>query len=281
MQTISLPSEMRAGSRRAREAGRKIGFVPTMGSLHEGHLSLIREARRLSEWTVVSIFVNPAQFGPTEDLDAYPRYLAADLELCRRESVDAVFHPPEDAMYAAGCSTQVEETTLSRGMCGVSRPGHFRGVTTVVAKLFNIVEPDVAVFGRKDAQQARVIERMVRDLNFPVRIVIAPIVRESDGLAMSSRNRYLSREERRQALCLREALNLAEELAARGETAASFIEAEMRKLIEARPSARVDYIGIVDFDTLEPVERVKEGTLLALAVWIGGTRLIDNTVIER
>jgi pantoate--beta-alanine ligase len=251
-----------------------------MGCLHEGHLSLIRAARAHADVVVVSIFVNPIQFGPAEDLDSYPRDFERDAGLCRKEKVDVLFFPSVEEMFDVGHSVYVEESRLSGSLCGVARPGHFRGVATVVAKLFNIVEPDIAVFGRKDAQQARIIERMVKDLNFDIQILVAPIVRESDGLAMSSRNRYLSQEERTQAVCLYRALCLAERLYGEGLTETGLIRERMRRLIaDEAPSAVVDYVEAVDYEALQAVDHVEGVTLIALAVRIGKTRLIDNTVI--
>lgn len=277
MEVITTTAAMQARSREWRRAGRRIGFVPTMGALHEGHLSLVRLARERSDVVVVSIFVNPTQFGPNEDFARYPRTFESDAALCRAAGTDAIFHPPVEEMYAPDASTWVIEERLSRGLCGASRPGHFRGVCTVVARLFNIVQPDLAVFGEKDAQQLRVIRRMVRDLAFPIEIVAAPIVRESDGLAMSSRNRYLSAEERQQALCLRRALDAATARYAAGERDAEALRAVLCEVISAEPAARLDYAEIVDDETLEPVARCERPCLAALAVFIGRTRLIDNT----
>ena len=262
-----------------KRSGRRIGFVPTMGCLHSGHLSLMKLAGEHADRVVVSLFVNPIQFLPGEDHARYPRPVESDVALCREAGVDMVFHPEESCFYASGHSVYVEETTLSQGLCGASRPGHFRGVTTVVAKLFNIVLPDVAVFGQKDAQQARIIQRMVKDLNFPVEIILGPIVREPDGLAMSSRNRYLSQTERRDALCLFHALEEARKLVARGERSWQPIRAAMAAVIADSNSARVDYIECVDDSTLQPVSSLETPVLLALAVWVGSTRLIDNVVI--
>lgn len=281
MKTVSRVRAMQNASRRWRAQGKRIALVPTMGFLHEGHLSLIRVARQKADTVVVSIFVNPAQFGPSEDLASYPRDLPSDKRLCRREGVDVVYCPDEAEMYGADYSVYVEETRLSQGLCGACRPGHFRGVTTVVAKLMNAVQPDVAVFGRKDAQQARVIQKMVADLDMPVRIVVAPIVREPDGLAMSSRNRYLSLAERSQATCLFEGLELAARLAAEGEQRTARLRAAVRKTIRHRaPGAGIEYVESVDNETLTPVNEVRAPVLLAAAVKLGGTRLIDNAVIN-
>lgn len=261
-----------------RKDGLKIGFAPTMGYLHEGHLSLVDAAQRHTDRVVVSIYVNPTQFAAGEDLDAYPRDIDRDETLCRERGVDAVFYPGDDAMYAADHSTWVVEGTLSRPLCGASRPTHFRGVTTVVAKLFNIVQPDVAVFGQKDAQQALVITRMVRDLNMPVEVVVCPIVRESDGLAMSSRNKYLSPEQRRQAPCIHRGLCAAEKLYQQGERNARTLRAAVAGQINGA-RADIDYIELVARDTLKPVDIVDGPSLLACAVFFGSTRLIDNVFL--
>lgn len=268
-----------------RRAGHKIGFVPTMGYLHGGHMSLIRRARRAvgpRGKVVVSIYVNPTQFGPNEDLSRYPRDLIGDLRCCRAEGVDAVFAPSDADMYPGAreglFSTYVVEERLSARLEGASRPGHFRGVTTVVAKLFNLVQPDVAVFGAKDFQQAAVVRRMCADLNFPVRVIVAPTVREPDGLAMSSRNKYLSGRLRIQATVLWRAILKARAAVRRGRGAlqAARLRAELKRFIESEPAARVDYIEFVDPLTLKRVLRVSRGTQLLLAVFIGRTRLIDN-----
>jgi len=251
-----------------------------MGYLHEGHLSLVRTARSRCDFLVVSIFVNPAQFGPNEDLAKYPRDMERDSLLCRQEGVDLLFCPPANSMYAPDHSTCVSEDALSAGLCGASRPTHFRGVTTVVAKLFNIVQPDLAVFGQKDAQQTRIIKRMVRDLNFPVEIVVAPTVREEDGLAMSSRNAYLTAEERRQAPHIYRALCSVRALCGQGEDRVAVLEAEVRRLLSETVGGTVDYVAFVDDATLVPVERVERETLVAVAVRIGNTRLIDNIVLS-
>jgi pantoate--beta-alanine ligase len=260
--------------------GKTIGFVPTMGFLHEGHLSLMRIARKQCDYLVVSIFVNPAQFGPNEDLDAYPRDFERDEELCEGEGVDVVFYPEPGNMYADDASIWVDEESLSGVLCGESRPGHFRGVCTVVAKLFNIVQPDVSVFGEKDAQQLRIIERMVRDLNFPVRIIRGPIVREADGLAMSSRNKYLNPEQRQYALCLKQSLDHAGDLLKEGMVDTASLRAAMVALIQTTPGAEIDYIEFVDDAALTPVSIVEDRVLVALAMKFGRTRLIDNAVLS-
>lgn len=280
MEIVRSPEEMQRRALELKAEGRVLGFVPTMGFLHEGHLSLMRIARERCDVLVVSIFVNPTQFGPNEDLDAYPRDFERDEALCSRENVDIVFYPEPSNMYAVDASVWVDEESLSCGLCGASRPGHFRGVCTVVAKLFNLVQPDLAVFGEKDAQQLRIIERMVRDLNFPVEIVRGPIVREPDGLAMSSRNKYLLAEQRTNALCLRRALILAKEMAMSGEPNVAVLKQAMTDLITKVPETAIDYIEFVDDETLEPLERLRAKTLVALAVKIGVTRLIDNEVLK-
>lgn len=280
MEVIRTTAGMHARAQEAGRRGQRIGLVPTMGYLHEGHLSLVRIARPRCDLLVVSIFVNPTQFGPGEDYQRYPRDFQRDQALCRRNAVDIVFYPPVEEMYAPNASVYVDEERLSKVLCGASRPGHFRGVLTVVAKLFNIVRPDLAVFGQKDAQQLRLIQQMVRDLNFPVEIVVGPIVREPDGLAMSSRNTYLSSEERLQALCLTRALQRSRELVRAGERDASRLRSEMIACIKEYPLARIDYVQIVDWETLQPVEMLERKSLAALAVWIGKTRLIDNAVLE-
>ncbi|MDB6020328.1 MAG: Pantothenate synthetase [Pedosphaera sp.] len=261
----------------------RVGFVPTMGYLHEGHLSLVKRARQIvgpNGCVVVSIYVNPTQFGPREDLSRYPRDFARDKKLCRAAGVDVIFAPDDREMYpqngAGEYSTYVVEETLSRGMEGASRPTHFRGVTTVVAKLFNLVQPEVAVFGAKDFQQAAVIQRMVRDLDFPVKIVVAPTHREPDGLAMSSRNKYLSPTQRQQAIVLSEALQLAKKLVKVRAIPSADLKAQLTRFIAERPEARLDYIEFFDPDTLQAVAKVKPGTHMALAVFFGKTRLIDN-----
>lgn len=279
MQTITVPEDMQKTALDLRRAGKRIGLVPTMGFLHEGHLSLVKLARQQADVVVLSIFVNPTQFGPNEDFSRYPRNFERDAALCQAAGVDIIFNPAPEAMYPAGYSVYVEENVLAKGLCGASRPGHFRGVLTVVAKLFNLVLPDVAVFGQKDAQQARLIQQMAYNLNFPVAIVLAPIIRESNGLAMSSRNAYLAPAERREALCLQQALKTARRLYRAGERDARRIIAAMQAGIEQIPSARVDYIAIVDHDTLQPVAQLDTPVLVALAVSIGKTRLIDNLAL--
>lgn len=280
MEIIHTPEEMQGQALVLKRAGKVIGFVPTMGFLHEGHLSLMRIARERCDILVVSIFVNPTQFGPNEDLNAYPRDFDRDEVLCASEGVDFLFYPEPSNMYAADASVWVDEEMLSGGLCGASRPGHFRGVCTVVAKLFNMVQPDLAVFGEKDAQQLRVIERMVRDLDFPVDIIRGPIVREPDGLAMSSRNKYLSREQRANALCLQQALNRAAQLVGQGVRRVDEIREAMCTLIGNVSEAEVDYIAFVADETLQPMQWIEGNVLVALAVKIGSTRLIDNRILK-
>lgn len=283
MRVLNTIAEMRAAiaSERRKSAEARVGFVPTMGALHTGHISLMRAARSQCDFVVASIFVNPLQFGPTEDFSRYPRTFEADCRLLSEADLDAVFAPAVEEMYPAGAEATVDAGAIGERLDGVSRPGHFRGVTTVVAKLFHIVTPDVAYFGQKDAAQVAVLRQMVRDLNFPLRIAVCETVREADGLAMSSRNRYLSQDERRQALVLWRALHAAKGAVLRGETAAEIVRQLLLDTITAEPAARLDYAVVVDIDTLLPVERVGEGkrALAAVAAWIGTTRLIDNVVI--
>jgi len=259
-----------------RKQGRDVGFVPTMGALHEGHLSLIRAARKESDIVVVSIFVNPMQFGPKEDLKKYPRPLSSDLALCRREKVDFVFCPGPLDIYPRGFSTYVEVKDLSESLCGKSRPGHFRGVATIVAKLLHIIEPDILYLGAKDAQQTVIIKKMVLDLNMPVNVKVMPTVREKCGLALSSRNLYLNRDEKEDALVLSRALNLAKILIKHGARDTGRIISRMRQLIRKRKSAKIDYIEVVDPESLQPLKKISGNCLIALAVWFGKTRLIDN-----
>lgn len=280
MEQIQSGPSMQEWSLARHREGRRIAFVPTMGCLHEGHLSLVRLAREQADVVVVSIFVNPLQFLPGEDFSRYPRPFERDVALCREAGVDLLFHPDEHSFYAADHSTHVDETRMSLGLCGGSRPGHFRGVATVVAKLFNLVLPHVAVFGQKDAQQVRVIQRMVRDLAFPVKIVVGPIIREADGLALSSRNRYLSARQRQEALCLSRALEEARRKIRMGERSTALLCEAMRGVIAAAEAASIDYIACVDSETLEPVALVERPVLVLLAVRIGVTRLIDNAVID-
>ena len=265
----------RGGSR----AQRSVGLVPTMGALHQGHLTLVRAARQQCDAVAASIFVNPLQFGPGEDFGRYPRRMDEDCALLEREGVDVVFAPAAEEMYPAVATTVVEVVGIGDRLDGVSRPGHFRGVATVVAKLFHIVAPDVAYFGQKDAAQVAVIEAMVRDLHFGVRMVVCPTVREADGLAMSSRNEYLTAEERGRALVLRRALTAAEELVQGGEVEAGRLRAAMLEVFRGEPEVELEYAAVVDRATLEPVTEVRRGALVAVAAKVGKTRLIDNVVL--
>lgn len=278
MVTYETVAEVREASRLARRAGKRVGVVPTMGFLHEGHLALVRRARELADWVVVTVFINPTQFGPTEDLARYPRDLPRDLELCREAGADAVFAPGVEELYPPGCQTAVEVGALAEPLCGARRPGHFRGVATVVAKLFAIVEPDVAVFGEKDYQQLQVVRRMAEDLCFGVAVVGYPTVRDADGLALSSRNAYLAPADRDQALSLSRALAEAEALVARGEDRPGAIEGLARERL-TRAGVRVDYAEVRHPETLERVERIRPRVVLALAGFVGATRLIDNRVL--
>ena len=273
---IRRAAAMRAISLKARARGKKIAFVPTMGYLHDGHLSLVRLARKYGDLVVASIFVNPAQFGPNEDLARYPRDFKGDLKKLGSAGADYLFFPSPEEIYPPGYQTYIEVQGLSRGLCGNFRPGHFRGVATVVAKLFNIVLPDVAVFGEKDYQQLRVIQQMAKDLNFPVRVIGGKTVREKDGLAMSSRNVYLSEEERRKALALSRALFMAQEMVEQGENDAQRLIESARELIGADPEAKIEYLEVRDAETLEPVAKIDRPCRMILAVWQGKTRLIDN-----
>ena len=271
----SLVKEIEATKRQ----GKTIGFVPTMGCLHDGHLSLIRKARRDADCVVVSIFVNPTQFGPNEDLKKYPRDIKRDLGLLRASGVDIVFTPGIKSLYPDKFSTYVDVEDLTNGLCGASRPGHFRGVTTIVVKLFNIIKPDIAYFGQKDAQQAILIKKMVHDLNMDIKIKIIPIVREKDGLAMSSRNKYLSSQERKKALSLNRSLESAKDLYKKGERDSYKIIKKMQGMIPQNNGTKIDYIDVVDIEDLKPVKRISGKTLVALAVKVGKTRLIDNTIL--
>ena len=281
MLLLTTIAEIRKWVKEKRLQGKKIGFVPTMGYLHEGHLSLVIAAKRENDAVVMSIFVNPMQFGPQEDYATYPRDLQRDAALADGAGVDVIFAPEASEMYPYYPQlTAVEVREITRGLCGASRPGHFTGVATVVAKLFNIVQPDTAYFGQKDYQQVQVIKRMVADLNFPVEIKTVPIKREKDGLAMSSRNTYLSDEERKQALCLSQSLLLAQDLFEKGERSAAKLIEAMKERISREPAASIDYVEICDACSLQPVEEVKGPAVVALAVKIGKTRLIDNLVLE-
>lgn len=262
-----------------KKQGLSVGFVPTMGYLHEGHRSLMEAARKENDKVVVSIFVNPMQFGPTEDLESYPRDLDKDSKLCEGVGVDLIFHPEPEEMYPEGFCSYVDMNGLTTELCGKSRPIHFRGVQTVVLKLFNIVTPDNAYFGQKDAQQLAVVTRMVKDLSVDTKIHGCPIIREEDGLAKSSRNTYLSETERQAALILNQSLQVGKSLIEQGETSASVVKKAISEKIATEPLARIDYVDVVDFDTITPIEQIKGNTLVAIAVFIGKTRLIDNFII--
>lgn len=278
MQIAATIKEVRTLVKAWKKEGFSVGLVPTMGYLHEGHGSLISRARAENDKVVVSIFVNPMQFGPGEDLESYPRDLKKDSAYCESLGADLIFHPEPEEMYTDGFCSYVDMSVLTEELCGLSRPVHFRGVCTVVNKLFNITTPDRAYFGQKDAQQLAVIKRMVQDLNMDLEIIGCPIVREEDGLAKSSRNTYLSAEERQAALVLSKAVKYGQEMVKNGETDAKKIVSEMRALIEQEPLARIDYVKAVDGLTMQQIDTVKEPMLVALAVYIGKTRLIDNFV---
>lgn len=276
---LRTPDQVRRFAKSSKAGGRSLGLVPTMGYLHEGHLSLIRRAKRENNTVVVSIFVNPAQFGPKEDFKKYPRNLKRDKRLAKEAGADAIFYPSAKKMYPAGYSTYVDLTGITDKLCGRSRPGHFKGVATVVTKLFNAASPDIAYFGQKDAQQAIVVKRMARDLDMGLKIRVMPIVREADGLAMSSRNKYLSKDQRCDAAVLYESLMLAKKLIKSGERNADKIRSIIKKRIRSKGFARIDYISIVNTEDLKDVKKIKKGTMIALAVRIGRTRLIDNIII--
>ncbi len=280
---IKKIDEMRNFVKKHRNQNQTIGFVPTMGFLHQGHVSLIQSARQENDIVVVSIFVNPKQFAPDEDLDQYPRNIERDKEICQKEEVDYIFCPTVEEMYPENFQTTVSLSELTKGLCGKSRPTHFAGVTTVLTKLFNIVQPDNVYFGQKDAQQAVVVKQMIKDLNYPISMHILPIIREDDGIAMSSRNKYLSAEERKSARVLNQSLSIAEAFIKKGERDCQRLKKFIRQKIEnendiSSSQLKIDYIEIVDFDNLQPIEKVKDNTLIALAVFVGKTRLIDNVV---
>jgi len=280
MKVISNIRQMQSWSKRIHRKGQTIGFVPTMGYLHQGHLSLMRAARRENDYLVISIFVNPTQFGPKEDFKRYPRNFIRDKKLSRLAGVDVIFYPRAKDTYPDGYKTHVEVEDLSNVLCGASRPGHFRGVSTVVAKLFNIVQPDTAYFGQKDAQQALIIKRMVEDLNFPLRIKVLPIVREKDGLALSSRNTYLDSKQRENAIILHKALQTAVGMIKSGDKAPREIAAQMRKMIKSRSGTRIDYVKIVDINNLKEPKKIKGCVLIAVCVFFGEIRLIDNVMLR-
>lgn len=279
MKIVRTIKEVKEQIREWRKQGLTIGFVPTMGYLHEGHLSLMKAAGE-NDRVVVSIFVNPMQFGPAEDLESYPRDLERDAALCREVGVDLIFHPEPEEMYDSHFCSYVDMNVLTEELCGLSRPVHFRGVCTVVNKLFHIVTPDRAYFGQKDAQQLAVIKRMVKDLNMDVEVKGCPIVREEDGLAKSSRNTYLSEEERQAALVLSKSIFLGQKMVQEGETRADAILGAMQQLLESEPLAKIDYVKMVDLLTMQQVDSTEGGVLVAIAVYIGKTRLIDNFILE-
>ncbi|MBV8632455.1 MAG: pantoate--beta-alanine ligase [Silvibacterium sp.] len=279
MRITKTVEEARSDLRELRAGGRSVGLVPTMGALHDGHISLVRAARAHCDEVAVSIFVNPTQFGPNEDFTRYPRTWDADCALLKSEQVDLLFAPSSEEMYPRGSSTFIEVADMSDRLDGASRPGHFRGVATVVAKLFQIIEPDKAFFGQKDAAQVAVLRKMVRDLNFNLELVVCPIVREPDGLALSSRNRYLSTEERKQALVLSRALRHVEEESERGITDSSRLIRSAGEVLAQEPSVRIDYCRIVDPDTLEDLADTSSGALAAVAAFVGSTRIIDNLLL--
>ena len=281
MEIIHNVSLMQKKADELRSAGKKIGFVPTMGFFHEGHLELMRVARKNADVVVVSIFVNPIQFGPSEDYNRYPKDIERDKKKAQDVGVDILFIPSVEEMYPAGFQTKVHVENLTKHLCGLFRPGHFDGVTTVVTKLFNIVKPHVAVFGEKDYQQLLVIKRMVKDLNMDVHIIGVPTVREPDGLAMSSRNAYLSPEERKSALCLKKAIDMADEMVKKGESDVSVIKKKVEELITSYPFTKIQYISICDPDTLEEISQIKDKALIAMAVFVGNARLIDNAILEK
>jgi len=279
MQIFKTIAHIRSASRTGRREGKRLGFVPTMGALHDGHLSLVRAAKAQCDIVAASIFVNPTQFGPNEDFSKYPRTFERDCELFKKEGVDLLFAPPVEEMYPAGAVTYVTVEGMSDRLCGKSRPGHFRGVTTVVSKLFNIVEPDVSFFGQKDAAQVAIIRRIVCDLNIPVEIAVCPIVREPDGLAMSSRNTYLDSEQRKAALVLHRSLQEVERLFKSGRTSVSELIEQGKKVFTNVPSVRLDYLEIVDPDNLEALDRIEKRALVTVAAYLDKTRLIDNLVL--
>lgn len=280
MKVVKTIAEVREQVKAWKAEGLRVGLVPTMGFLHEGHQSLIIKAVEENDRVVVSDFVNPTQFGPKEDLASYPRDIEHDAKLCEEAGADLIFHPEPEEMYAPDYCTFVDMDGLTKGLCGKTRPTHFRGVCSVVAKLFNIVTPDSAYFGQKDAQQLAVIRRMVRDLNFDIRIVACPIIREEDGLAKSSRNTYLNAEERAAAVVLSRALNQGKALIESGEQSAAKVKDVIMEELCKEPLARVDYVEVVDADSIEPIKELKGNVLVAIAVYIGKTRLIDNFIVE-
>ncbi|MFW6131800.1 MAG: pantoate--beta-alanine ligase [Candidatus Aminicenantaceae bacterium] len=280
MKTIKTIELMQNEIKKIKSQQKTVGFVPTMGNLHEGHLSLIRKCLKIADVTVVSIFVNPTQFGPGEDFKQYPRNIEKDSEILSREGIDYLFYPDSKEMYPEDYKTYVKVHDLQDKLCGQFRTGHFKGVCTIVLKLFNIINPDISFFGQKDAQQAVIIKQMVKDLNLNIKIHVLPIIREKDGLALSSRNKYLNKEERQAALVLSKSLKKARNLIDNGEKKSSLIINKMGKIIETEPLARIDYIDIVNLETLNSVDRINNQILIALAVFVGKVRLIDNTIIR-
>lgn len=281
MQIISSIKLMQSFVKELKKKNKSIGFVPTMGALHQGHMSLVEKSKQENDYTIVSIFVNPIQFGKNEDFSKYPRPKKNDVFLCKKYNVDLIFYPNVLEMYSSDFSTSVEVNKLQDTLCGAWRPGHFKGVTTVVAKLFNICLPDKAYFGQKDAQQVLIIKKMVDDLNFFVQVRQMPIIREKDGLAMSSRNVYLNEQERKQALVLNKSLNLAKDLIKQGKIETKFILSEIKKIINTASLSSIEYVKIVNAETLDNLKTVKPNTLIAMAVKIGQTRLIDNIIIKK
>lgn len=280
MKSITKIKEMRSVVKALKSQGKTIGLVPTMGYLHEGHMSLIRESIKKAESTVVSIFVNPTQFGQTEDFKDYPRDLKRDSEILEEEGVNYLFAPEAEEMYPEGYKTYVEVCDFRDMLCGRSRPGHFRGVCTIVLKLFNIVNPDFSFFGQKDAQQAIILKKMVKDLDLEVKIEVLPIIREEDGLTLSSRNAYLNTEERMAALVLSKSLSEAQKMIEKGERDVESIIKRMKEIVKGEPLARIDYIEVVDMDNLNPLTGIRKKALVALAVFIGKIRLIDNVIVH-
>lgn len=280
MKIIRKIENLRKEIQKIKSKNKTVGFVPTMGALHEGHLSLIRRARKENDFVIVSIFINPAQFGPKEDFKKYPRNLGRDAYLCKQQGVNIIFYPDVKQMYPPDYKTYANVNDLSDSLCGKSRPGHFKGVTTVVTKLFNITSPDIAYFGQKDAQQAIIIKKLVSDLNIPVKLKVMPTVRERSGLALSSRNTYLSETERKDAVVLYQALKLAKKLYKSGITNTDKIISLIKKVVQSKKTAKIDYVSIVDTKNLRPVKKISGDCLIALAVWFGKARLIDNIIIN-
>jgi pantoate--beta-alanine ligase len=280
METIETIDAARQAVRQARDSHMTVGLVLTMGALHNGHVSLIQAARQQCDYVVVSIFVNPTQFGPNEDFDAYPRPLETDVSVCAEQGVDMIFVPSVDQVYGSRCLTWVDVEQLTEGLCGQFRPGHFRGVTTICAKLFNIILPDKAFFGQKDVQQAIVIRKMVEDLNMPLQIVVCPTVREPDGLAMSSRNQYLNKDERQQAAALYQSLQRCRELVSHGMRESAALIGVIKEILSQQPDIDIQYVSIVDIESLRPLAHIADRALVAVAARLGPARLIDNIVVD-